>query len=87
MSCHKSKYSCPNRCNRHQGAIGWDARSAGRVPAGLLDAGTAVGTDLPVCIQRPVTGGADVSHLRVADGAHDEVAIDGRTALGADTVV
>ena len=53
----------------------------------LLDAGAAVGADLPVGVERAVARGADVADLRVAVGAHDEVLVDGRAALGADAVV
>ena len=34
-----------------------------------------------------MAGGADVAHLRVADRADHEVAVDGGAALGADAVV
>ena len=53
----------------------------------LLDARTAVRAHLPVGVERTVARGADVPHLRVADGAHHKVAVDGSTALGADAVV
>ena len=61
--------------------------AAGPAMDALLDASSAVGTDLPVRIERAMTAGAHVANLGVAHGADDEVFLDGRAALRAGAVL
>ena len=53
----------------------------------LLDASSAVGTNLPVRIERAMAAGAHVANLGVAHGADDKVLLDGGAALRAGAVL
>lgn len=53
----------------------------------LLDTSAAIRTDLPVCIQWTVARWTHIAYLRIANGAHDEVTVNGCRALGANTIV
>lgn len=54
---------------------------------GLADVGAAYGQTCHSRVERAVAVGAHIADLRVAHGAHDEVAVDGRAAVGAGAVV
>lgn len=53
----------------------------------LLDASSAVGADLPVCVERAMAAGAHVANLGIAHGADHKVFLDGGATLRAGAVL
>ena len=52
-----------------------------------MNASAAVRANLPVCVQWTMACWANVSNLRIADWAHDKIAVDWCGALRANAVV